>query len=975
MIDAMSIRSRLPLVGRGDELARARRALGLDDAVEHPGGLLLLSGDAGIGKTSIVTSLADEALAAGLHRVLIGHCVGEAGTALPYLPFVEMFARFDDAEPDVVDRLLDDHPGISRLLPRRSHRERPGEGDGSADADRGRVLEAVHGALEDLARDRPLLVVIEDLHWADESSRDVLTVLFTRGFTGPVSLVATYRSDDLHRRHPLRRSLSLWARLPDVSRVELEPLPDPDIADLIRRLPERLSPDAVDGIVRRAEGNAFFAEELAAATAHGVAADPLDLSRLLLARVELLDEDAQEVVRVAAVVGRRVPQALLERVAGVAGAPLERLVREAVEHHVLEPAGPDGYAFRHALLAEAVYDDLLPSERLRLHRACSSVLQEDPTMGTAADLARHAMAAGETEVAVRASVAAGEGALAVGGPAEALAHFEEGLHLLREDDGSGHVLTVGAAEAALRLGRTNRSLALLRARLDDPRVIGVDRADLLGRLAYVLRVTEHRGDPDALTSEAVRLLDGAAPARRVFVLTRRVEYLVDVGRYDEAASVAQVAMEAAAEMGEGTHADLTTVVARLSEEAGNPAESIRRLEDLVARSATDADLPIVRAMHAIGWVHYRQENLVTALAAYRKAADRADELGLGWAPYGIDARVMAITVAYELGEWDLALGLADLGAQEPPGFARAAIDAAAAYVHAARGSDLPIRWYPRLREFWKRDGMHAIQSGAAAVDALGYAGDVAGAVAAHGEVVDYVHRLWEMPTFAAEVRLAALLLGRLAGAAPRLSTRERGPLLADAEALHARATAVFAPETPRAAPNTEGRAWTARVTAEHLRLRRRAGLDVDPEEHRSAWERAVVLFERRGDPYETARSQAGLAEALAAAGARDAAADMAAAARVRATALGARPLLADLARLGLPGSAGTPGDPASTALTPRELEVLAQIAQGRSNGQIGSALFISPKTASVHVSNILAKLGAASRGEAAAIGRERGLLP
>ena len=247
--------------------------------------------------------------------------------------------------------------------------------------DRGRLLEAVHGAVEWLARAGPLLIVVEDLHWADESSRDLLTLLFTRGFTGPVSVLATYRSDDLHRRHPLRASLTLWSRLPGVSRIDLEPLAAPEVARLVRALAD-LPDETVDEVVHRAEGNAFFAEELASAAAQGVTAELSDLSRLLLARVEPLDEEAQEIVRVAAVVGRRVPHALLERVVGASAPDLERLLRQAIEHHVLEPFGVDGYTFRHALLAEAVYDDLLPSERLRLHRACSAALQDDPLVGT-----------------------------------------------------------------------------------------------------------------------------------------------------------------------------------------------------------------------------------------------------------------------------------------------------------------------------------------------------------------------------------------------------------------------------------------------------------------------------------------------------------------------------------------------------------------------------------------------------------------
>jgi DNA-binding CsgD family transcriptional regulator len=275
----------------------------------------------------------------------------------------------------------------------------------------------------------------------------------------------------------------------------------------------------------------------------------------------------------------------------------------------------------------------------------------------------------------------------------------------------------------------------------------------------------------------------------------------------------------------------------------------------------------------------------------------------------------------------------------------------------------------------------AIQSGAAVVDTLGYAGDVAGARAAHREVVEFVRGLWGQADFAGEVRLAALLLGRLADAAPLLPSREVADVLEEADRLADGAATIFAPGSPRPAPNTEGLAWAARARGERLRLRWRARAQVWPEELLAAWTEAVGLFETRGDPYETARSRAALAEVLAASGDREGAAKQARAARSTAAALRAAPLLARIDRSGVSGGGDGPspsirsaGLDAAASLTARELEVLTLVAQGRSNGQIGGELFISTKTASVHVSNILAKLGARTRGEAAALARDRGLL-
>ena len=359
---------------------------------------------------------------AGDRRVLVGHCVGEVGTSLPYLPFVEVFAGLDARERALVDDLVEAHPGLVPLVPRLAAGAR-------GDAVRADLVEAVHGALTDLGRRGPGPLVVEDVHWADESTRELLTLLFTRGGPDGVGLLATYRSDDVHRRHPLTAALAVWSRLPGLTRVDLGPLPDAAVGRIVRRGGEALSPRVVDDLVRRAEGNAFFAEELAAAVRSG-ARDAEDLQRLLLARVDQLSEAAQGVVRVAAVVGRRVPHVLLERVAGVEPAVLRDALRAAVEHHVLEPWGDRGYEFRHALLAEAVLDDLLPHERLQLHRACADALLEDPALGSEADLARHALASGDRDLALTAAVRAGDSARRMGGPAEALAHYEAALGLL-----------------------------------------------------------------------------------------------------------------------------------------------------------------------------------------------------------------------------------------------------------------------------------------------------------------------------------------------------------------------------------------------------------------------------------------------------------------------------------------------------------------------------------------------------------------
>jgi ATP/maltotriose-dependent transcriptional regulator MalT len=246
--------------------------------------------------------------------------------------------------------------------------------------------------------------------------------------------------------------------------------------------------------------------------------------------------------------------------------------------------------------------------------------------------------------------------------------------------------------------------------------------------------------------------------------------------------------------------------------------------------------------------------------------------------------------------------------------------------------------------------MIAVVSAAAALDLLGDAGRLDEAVALHDEVVQLVGGLWASPDFQARVRLSALLLGHLATRATVAGARERESLGARGAALHAAALRAQAASQRR---GVESVAWSARADAEHLRLRHLVGDgDVGADELVAAWRAAVAAFQAFGHVFETARSQARLGAALRAVGAVDEAEAVLAAAQATARSLGAAPLAREVRG---PGGTRTASDRAPS-LTDREQEVLALVAQGRSNREIGQVLFISTKTVSVHVSNVLAKL-------------------
>jgi DNA-binding NarL/FixJ family response regulator len=269
--------------------------------------------------------------------------------------------------------------------------------------------------------------------------------------------------------------------------------------------------------------------------------------------------------------------------------------------------------------------------------------------------------------------------------------------------------------------------------------------------------------------------------------------------------------------------------------------------------------------------------------------------------------------------------------------------------------------------------MVGINAAAAEIDVKGHRRDVGSMLAVFDHSVEVLGAAWSR-AFQARIRLTALALGYLADAAAVASHAERASYVEHAQEMMSGVELVMARVRKRRRVfGPEGVAWLERVHAEHLRLRWLADIDPpDEEELTIAWERTVAGFEQLGHPYELARSQARLAAVLRATGRATESRQLAAEARATAQALGARPLLDQLRELGETRQREGRSD---SALTARETEILALVAQGRSNGEIARQLFISTKTVSVHVSNILAKLDASGRTEAAAIARRDGLLP
>jgi DNA-binding CsgD family transcriptional regulator len=585
--------------------------------------------------------------------------------------------------------------------------------------------------------------------------------------------------------------------------------------------------------------------------------------------------------------------------------------------------------------------------------------------------------------------------MAVGGPDEAARHYELALELLADPDVAVSVdeaedealdrvdLVTRACAAAVSAGHIFRALALAQDQLRalSPDASPIDRARLLLTVASTARLIDTRVDVLALSTEAVGLLPrDASPVLRAQVLTMHARANADRARDDDASRWAAEAQALARQIGRLDIAvDAATTLARIDERAGDPDKSQAALMAAVAEAEASGEVSAeLRSLFSLGGLHYELGRVPLALQIYRQTWQRAVQARQPWGPYGLEARWMSGTAAYVAGDWDLAVQAFDLTGESPPDLAEALLTAAGLELAAARGGFEQQQRLAGLESWWLRDGLVAILSGAAAIDLYGYQGDLRAAAAVHADVVRDVTTVWQSSVWAARIRLDALLLGHLATTAAHATVGERAELAAQGDAL-ADGTRLAAEEAERRARRMgpEGRAWLARGHAEHARLRWLSGVDpVSEEELVDLWREAVRSFDEFGHVYETARSRARLAAVLRATGRASEASAEAVRAREVANRLGAAPLQSELRVLGGRGSAAKAAAiaPRDVALTAREEEVLALVAEGRSNGEIARTLFISAKTVSVHVSNLMAKLGAGSRTEAVAVARREGRL-
>jgi DNA-binding CsgD family transcriptional regulator/tetratricopeptide (TPR) repeat protein len=972
-------------IGRAEELRRL--AATLDRVEQERPQLVLLAGDAGVGKTRLLLEFAERARRRG-SRVLVGGCVELGDIGLAYLPVVDALRGLvdDPEEAELVAEVAATAPGLGRLLPEVARSGPTGALAGDS-LEQLQVFDAVRALLLRRSQRSPLVVVLEDLHWADRASRDLVGFLARTLRSGRVMLLASYRSDELHRRHPLRPLLAELVRLPALQRLELAPFSRAELAEHLEAIAGvPATADQVEHFYARSEGNPFYAEQLLAAGAGNADVGlPSTLADVLLARVQGLSEPAQQVLRVAAVAGRRVSHQLLAEVAGWPEAELERGLHEGIGAGVLVTDSTTGtYAFRHALLLEAVHNELLPSEQVRLHAGYARLLATEPE-GVAAELAHHCLASHDLIGALRASIGAGHEAEAVLAPTETLRHLSSALRLWeRVPDpaavtGTDRVdLLLRAAAAASAAGERQRAAGLAEeaaAAADataDPAQAAVAQERLGLYLLHAGRIEEAL----RARASAVALVPAQPPTRlRARVTAAMAQALINAGRQDEARRWCDEALTVARAIGSAEEEADVLVTRGVIEAQDDPASARPLFAAGRARAADAGNLEMEsRALLDLAWLEFEQGDLAAARAVFDEGVELAQRTGLGWGDFGILMRRGQCLVRYQTGDWDDSERLAAAVPGLAPALAVVEVGAAALQLEVGRGRPAAAK---RLRDLAALAGLDPIidvEVAGLEADQATWQGDLERAKAAvqRGLAILDTGQFKASQTVE-DVWICAIGLAVQAERAERARAAGDAGTLSDAIAVgqglleRARAAVERAKQTADA-HDVDLRGWHAKAEAELTRLEGRS----DPK----AWQAAVEAFSY-GHLYEVARCRWRLAEALLSTGDREQATVAAQAAHQTAVRLGAEPLQAALEVLARRGrldlGVRLPAERGLAGLTPRELEVLRLLVEGRSNRQIAEQLFISGKTASVHVTNILTKLGVHSRLEAAARARDLGL--
>ena len=991
-------------IGRAEQLAALEA--GLERAVAGEPGAFLVGGEAGAGKTRLVSEFGARAESAGA-RVTIGGCVELSGGVAPLLAVVEALRRVSEqiGWGEWLRLVGDARPELARLLPELGA---PG-GDADRALAQSRLFELLLGLLRRLADRKPIVWIVEDVHWADASTLDLLSFVVRNLRDERALIVVTFRDEETERSERLRAWLTWVSRAGRVERIDVPRFGPTDLRALLTGVLEAVPERALaERVFARSDGNAFIAEELLAASDDRDAI-PATLRDVFVGHLARLDPASQQLVRAAAAIGRRVDHQLLATVAELPEDRLMPALREAVRHRLLVPE-PDGrtYGFRHALMREAAGGELLPGEREQLHAWIAEALGERAELagGTAAtvagEIAHHWRAAGDAPRSLAAAVRAGSEAARAHAFADALELYEQALSAWD---------AVPKAEA----------------------LAGTDRPGLLARAAEAADLSGDRFRAIELADAALRELDPAAePIRTGFVYARRGWFAWNSGRgaAEALANLEEAIRLIPAEPPSHEHAEPLSKLVRILALLGHNDDCRRRGEDALALVRRLGDRALEsELLNSLGLSAANLGRRDEALGLLREALDVAEDAGdpecLCLAYINLSSILgsycrfeEAVSVALEGAEVARRLGLelinglwcianaaenlVDLGRFDEADelTARAleydARDTTAAVLHLQRAA-LTAR--QGRHEAAERHLARARELGAASysLELRGSEASIAGLVAlGRGAAREAAAGCAEALALAAagdDEMSAALLLSLGLRAQADHAERARAGRHPDEEAS-ARAAADAMQDTwrglqaalgPGRTPSPEIEAHAATATAERTRL--------DGASAPADWAAAQAAWDGLNMQHHAAYARWRRAEALLAIqGTRGEARALLAEAHAACVRMGAAPLRGDVealarrARIELPGP-GTPPAPAeeptraekpsaeqALGLTARELDVLALLAEGRTNRQIAEALYISVKTAGAHVSSILRKLDATTRTQAATIALHAGLL-
>ncbi|HYN92878.1 MAG TPA: AAA family ATPase, partial [Pilimelia sp.] len=665
------------LVGRDAEMGRLREAL--KRARGNEPAAILIGGEAGVGKTRLIEEFCRYATGEGA-QVLAGQCLELGEEGLPFAPFAaalrELFRRAG------VGPFAGHEADFARLLPELGPAVGPATGPGG-EAHRGYLFDLVAQLFGRLAAERPLVLVIEDLLWADRSTRDLIAYLVRAGRSAPALLVATYRTDELHRGHPLRPFLAELDRVRGVERLDVDRLDREGTAEMLARvLGAEPSEATVDNVFDRAQGNPFFVEELACCAEPGSCCTLSDSLRdLLLSRVDALGDGPQRVLRIFAAGGIRVGHELLAEVAGLPDGELEAALRAAVAAQLVVADSDGGYEFRHALVREAVHDDLLPGEHARLHARYAAAIEARPDLVSAgrapAEIAHHWHAANDHPRALVAAVAAADAAGERFAYAERSRLLERALQLWEQVPDAGARVRMShldlldeAVMAAGAAGDYGRALTLSRAALSevDSEAEPLRAARLLERRGKLMR-TMGKSDGAPQLREAYELVGRVAdPAARATLLSDIANAMAPVDA-ELAARLAREAMLSARSLGDVALTVAATVTLGRSCMGNAVTEAmLTEMEGAVALGERAGNPPVlVRAL-------VNTSDLLFALGRYAEAAEMARrglsvarEVGIS-RTVGAFLYVNAGEALLALGRWDDAEEMfAELARLDPPG--------------------------------------------------------------------------------------------------------------------------------------------------------------------------------------------------------------------------------------------------------------------------------------------------------------------